>query len=133
MSDDEFIEAFEAAAISRDDWTHEAHIRMGWIYCQQEETCHGATDRARKGIKALNQANSIPAGFYHETVTVAFMMLIWSRARSGPKTWSDFLTDNHDLIGADSSVLARHYSTTLLESDEARTEYVAPDLQPLPV
>ncbi|MFP6582120.1 MAG: hypothetical protein VCD00_06130 [Candidatus Hydrogenedentota bacterium] len=132
MSDDEFIKAFEAAGISRDDWTHEAHIRMGWIYCQREETCQGATDRARAGIKALNQADDIPAGFYHETVTVAFMALIWSRAQAGPKTWADFLASNRDLISTDSSALARHYSTTLLESDEARTEYVVPDLEPLP-
>ena len=31
MTDDEFLVAFEAAAIARKDWTHEAHVRMAWL------------------------------------------------------------------------------------------------------
>lgn len=38
MTDDEFIAAFEDRAIAREDWTHEAHVRMGWIYARR--ACH---------------------------------------------------------------------------------------------
>ena len=57
MTDDEFMNAFEATAIPRENWTHEAHVRMAWIYCQREASCEDATNKARAGIRALNKAN----------------------------------------------------------------------------
>lgn len=132
MTDDEFIEAFEATSISRDDWTHEAHVRMGWIYCQRNSSRDDATNCARSGIRALNKANSVPGKLYHETVTIAFMYLIWDRAQNGSDIWGEFLEINRDLVGSEPSVLNRYYSKDLLASEEARLAFVNPDLEPLP-
>ena len=42
MTDDEFLAAFEAAAIPRKDWTHEAHVRMAWLYLRTHDPAYKA-------------------------------------------------------------------------------------------
>jgi hypothetical protein len=132
MTDDDFIEAFESTAISPEDWSHEAHVRMGWIYCQRKQNRDDATNKARAGIRALNKANNTPGKLYHDTVTIAFMRIIWARAQAGPATWPEFLADNGDLIASNPSVLSKYYSRELLDTDEARLGFVEPDCEPLP-
>ena len=59
MSDAESLSAFEAAAIPRPEWTHEAHVRMAWLYLvrhPQEE----ALEKVRGGIQRLNAVIGSP-------------------------------------------------------------------------
>ena len=35
MSDDAFLAAFERCHIARKDWTHEAHVRVAWLFVQK--------------------------------------------------------------------------------------------------
>lgn len=32
MNDQEFLEGFERCSIPREKWSHEAHLRMAWLY-----------------------------------------------------------------------------------------------------
>jgi hypothetical protein len=32
MTDSEFLTAFEACRLRRQDWTHAAHVRLAWLY-----------------------------------------------------------------------------------------------------
>ena len=62
---------------------------------------------------------------YHETVTQAWMQLVADAAKSAP--------DLESLLKSlDKTILAEYYSETVLQSDAARTTFIAPDRKPLP-
>ncbi len=147
MTDDEFLSAFEGCRLARTDWTHEAHIRMAWLYLMRAEARAGAVDRVRSGIQKLNatfiQRDQLenpnrppkpkdPRGLdgYHETVTSAFVTVIASRVRPG-EDFAAFRARNPDLFDRNLSALLRHYTPERLYSLPARTEFLEPDLEPL--
>ena len=132
MTDDEFLDAFEAQAISRADWTHEAHVRMGWLYCTRHETFGDAVQCACTGIRALNKANGVADNLYHQTVTIAFMRLIHARIEDAGLTWPGFRDAHPELLSREKPILLAYYSKALLETDEARLDFVEPDLQKIP-
>lgn len=127
MTNEEFIRAFEASAISREDWTHEAHIHMAWIYATREGSIADATAKARGGIQRLNAANAIPDHFYHETVTCAFMRLVFDRVQKNEEDWTEFRGSYPELFDRKKPILHRYYSQAVLESEEARKVFVEPD------
>lgn len=130
MTDDEFLAAFEAAAIPRPEWTHEAHVRMAFLYLSRFRA-ELALERVRGGIKKLNaRIGGSPDG-YHETITVAFVRVIASRLVRGDD-FPTFRDRNPDLLDRTLTALLRHYSKDRLHSPEARREFVEPDVSPLP-
>ena len=152
MTDDEFLAAFEAGTFTRPEWTHEAHVRMAWLYVAKSASYKDARSKVRTGIKKLAASFSakaiVPCGAtpppkpaepaaepkplgYHETITTAFVRLIASRAQPG-ETFADFRDNNPDLFDNKLGVVLAHYSPGLLFSEEARTKFVQPDLEPLP-
>ncbi len=133
MTDDEFINAFEHAALTRADWTHAAHIRMAWIYSRREPTRDAALTRMRAGIPKLNDALGTAPHLYHDTVTCAFGTLVHARATAlgAPTTWPEFTAAHPELFDRAAPILQRHYRPETLATDAARTCFVQPDLLPL--
>ena len=126
MTDDEFLEAFACGRLARWEWTHEAHVRMAFLYF----TRFGAEEapaRVAAGIQRYNNLRGNPHG-YHETITVAFCGLVASRLPGSD--WPTFRAENPDLLARD--VLEKHYSRDLLFSPEAKAAFVAPDREALP-
>ena len=129
MTDDEFLAAFEAAAIARTDWTHEAHVRMAWLYLTRLPF-GAALERVRSGIQKLNGRIGSPDA-YHDTITVAYVRVIASRLRAG-ETYPAFRDRNPDLFDRTFPALLRHYTKERLDSPEARAAFVEPDREALP-
>ncbi len=129
MTDDEFLAAFEAAAFTRPEWTHEAHVRMAWLYLTRFPAAE-ALERVRTGIQKLNTKIGSPDG-YHETITVAFVRVIAARLEPG-EDFPAFRERNPELFDRTLSALLRHYSKERLHSPEARKEFIDPDREPLP-
>jgi len=134
MTDDEFLAAFEAATLTRTDWTHEAHVRMAWLYCRREPTLDAALVRMRAGIPRLNAALGTPAHLYHDTVTCAFAALVHVRATkpASPTAWRDFRESHPELFDRDRPILHRHYDPATLATDDARLGFVPPDRERFP-
>jgi hypothetical protein len=147
MSDDDFLAAFEACTLTRPEWTHEAHLRMGWLYAGRLRLAD-AIERAQVGIRRLNNTFiqaiireaqgrdgggpvETPPDGYHDTITVAFMRVIASRCRAG-ETFHTFRSRNSDLFDRTLPALLVHYSREQLYSPEAKARFVEPDLLPLP-
>ena len=153
MTDAKFLAQFESARLDRGAWTHEAHVRMAWLYLQSGLSYRDARSKVRTGIKKLNAAflaqqnapcgatrpvepvaepavEAKPTGF-HETITTAFVRLVAARARPGEK-FAAFRKRNPDLFDRKLTALLSHYTRETLFSDEARTHFVKPDLAPLP-
>jgi hypothetical protein len=133
MTDDEFLAAFERAALTRAQWTHEAHVRMAWLYSRREPTLEAALMRMRGGIPRLNAALGTDSALYHETVTCAFGTAVFRRATAANAA-VDFATfrQNHpELFDRERPILHRHYDPVTLKSDTARVGFVPPDRDPL--
>jgi hypothetical protein len=153
MTDDEVLLAFQACAFTRPEWTHEAHVRMAWLYLTRLPFVT-ALDHIRRGIRKLNAKIGQPAvthrapaqrscevtrrtnptgdpNGYHETITVAFARLIASRVRLG-EDYPAFRARNPDLFDRALPAVLLHYSEALLWSPEARRAFVEPDVEMLP-
>jgi hypothetical protein len=153
MTDEEFLLAFQACTLTRPQWTHEAHVRMAWLYLTRLPFTE-ALDRIRTGIRKLNSKIGQPAvthrapsrhsckaarvisstgdpNGYHETITVAFARVIASRSRLG-EDYAAFRDRNPDLFDRTLPALFRHYTKALLWSPEARSRFIEPDVEALP-
>jgi hypothetical protein len=148
MTDDEFLAAFEGCKLARKDWTHEAHVRMAFLYLTRSESSADVFERVRSGIKKLNAefaerdlARCVvlapkapdPRGLdgYHETITSAFVTVIAARIESG-EDFAAFRARNPDLFDRTFLALLKHYSPARLFSQPAKTEFLEPDREPLP-
>ena len=131
---DELVRRFNACAVARAEWTHAAHLAVGlWHvgrYGRQD-----ALQRLRAGITRLNESNGVvnsATGGYHETVTRAYVDLLADfAARHADKTAAERVTALLADPLSDKKALLRFYSRPLLESSEARLDWVEPDLAPL--
>ena len=50
IGDELFKDAFEQATLSFDEWTHMAHLRMGWIYLRESQDDMIAYTRAKQAL-----------------------------------------------------------------------------------
>ncbi len=125
-----FICRFERCELPEEEWTHLAHVRVAWIALMSDSASRAA-DRVRSGILRYNTEVLKRRHKYHETVTIAFARIIHDRLRCD-ETWSDFRRRIDDILSADEPILVKYYSAERLMSDEARRDFVEPDLGPLP-
>jgi hypothetical protein len=132
MTDAEFLAAFEGCTLTREQWTHTAHVRMAWLYLQTNEAFESVFTKTRQNIQRFNRAVVGKPDAYHETITYAFLRFIRDRLQrdASGMPFESFCLRYPDLLS--SAVLARYFSKELLDSSEARHEVVAPDLSVLP-
>lgn len=126
QDDDAFVAAFEARTLPKAQFTHAAHVRAAWWYLQHYPL-GDAIDRFRATLQAY--AASLGAtGKYHETVTIAWLLLIAERLDAGarPLSWREFADRHPDLFGTP-SLVHRYYTEATLTSARARTSFVMPD------
>jgi hypothetical protein len=104
---------------------------MAWLYLTRLPPAD-ALDRVRGGIRRYNA--SVSSDGYHDTVTVAFTLLIRERMEAGSsgEDFAAFAARNPDLFGGRSELLGRHYDPATLAAAEARRRFVVPDREPLP-
>lgn len=118
------IEQFEAGDIEAENFDHEAHVYMGWLYVQAFDLAD-AVARFDSALRRLTARLGVP-GKYHATITWLFLVLINERARPH-ENWGEFQSRNEALFRDTKSTLQRYYSDTLLFSDAARRHFVLPD------
>lgn len=126
MTDDELIAAFESTELPADQFTHETHVRVAWCYLHRASLPEALAAFATALKRYADSKGAI--GKYHETVTVAWMLLIAERlADGGELSWAGFAQRHPDLLSRAPSPLDRYYSPELLASDRARRSFVMPD------
>ena len=135
LDDETFLKQFESGVFPFDQWRHDAHIKVAYLYLRRHPLAT-AMDKIRAGIKAYNAANNVPEApdrGYHETTTIAWMRLVHlTLCEYGPcETASAFYEQNPQL--SQKKVLRLFYSRELFASPRAKAEFVEPDLAPLPV
>ena len=118
------IELFESGQIDPEQFDHEAHVYVGWLYVREFELAI-AISRFDAGLKRLTAQLGVP-GKYHATITWLFLLLIAERFDSN-ENWQRFRSRNEELISNSKTTLNRYYSDTLLFSKRARERFVLPD------
>lgn len=128
----DFMQAFEAGRLPRERWTHAAHIAAGTVFTLR--LGNSVLAPMRQAIQRHNASVGTPPGAYHETLTV-FWLAILARTLSSSSRMDDLATVQHTvtLYGSERRLHERFYSFDLLASLEARSIWIAPDLQPLDV
>lgn len=132
---DRVAEAFSSLVLTKPEWTHEAHLRVGlWhvLHFGEDE----AMERLREGITRLNESHGVAnteSGGYHESITWFYVRTIACFVeRSGRGRDLDELAEELVLLLEDKELPLRYWSRDLLFSPAARLGWVEPDLAPLP-
>jgi len=130
----ELVAAFEAGTLSKEGFTHRAHLTVALWYLVWYGP-DAAMDRVREAIVRFNAVygnESRTGGGYHETITRFYMWAVRRHLRAAALEGSlaDLANDVAAAL-ADRALPLRHYSRERLLSDEARLRWVEPDLEPL--
>ena len=134
MDDAALLDGFEHCTLPKQVWTHQAHVRVAWLHLRRDAFA-AALAKIGAGIRKLNMAHGVengPSSGYHETLTCAFMCLVWATIQSAGAGESSL-----EFCDANPHLLARtlprlFYTRERINSADARLRFVAPDLAPLP-
>jgi hypothetical protein len=133
-ADDTFLEQFEATTWPLEQWHHQQHIKVAYMYlCRYPlETAAG---RIREKIKAFNAAKQVPEGLsmgYHETMTQAWLRLVhFSLCEYGPAESADAFYESNPQL-SQKKTLRFFYTRERFMTMEGKTEFLSPDITPLP-
>ncbi len=133
-SDDTFLEQFETAALPKEEWHHQQHIKVAYLYlCRYP--LQTAAVRIREKIKAYNAAKGVvdsPLSGYHETMTQAWLRLVYfTLCEYGPAENADAFYELNPQL-SQKKTLRFFYTKELFTSPQAKAEFLNPDLTPLP-
>jgi hypothetical protein len=125
-----FIAEFEGCRLSKQRWTHAAHLTAGFWYLQDQAE---ALATMRRNIQRHNESVGTPntdSGGYHETITRLYLSGIERhiRAHQGLSFEASLQALLDSELGSSAWPL-RYYSRERLFSVAARREWVDPDLQ----
>ena len=135
MDDAELVRQLESCSLPFEQWTHRAHVRVAYTLLQAQ-AFPVALARFRGAVKAYNAKNNVPespTSGYNETTTHALLHLILATMRAYPGEYpsADAFCDTHPQL------MTRHclrlfYSPGQRIHPLAKTQFVEPDLAPLP-
>ena len=135
--DQELLAAFEQGVIPLERWDQRTHVSVAYLYLSAHE--YGdALEKMRTGIQAFNARNQIPespTSGYNETTTVALFKLIDATMRAYgevfPTSSADEFCETHPQLMS-KHILRLFYSPQQRMRPNAKSEFVEPDLAPLP-
>jgi hypothetical protein len=127
VTEDELLSHFEAGQEPPGGFHHLEHVQAAWAYLRRE-ALPAAIDRFREALRRFATAQGA-ARIYHETVTVAYLLLIHERMARGParESFARFAARNPDLCVAKPSALEAYYQPATLKSRLARRVFLMPD------
>jgi hypothetical protein len=129
LTDFEFENSFADCSLDAAVFTHEAHLRLGWIHLQKY-----GIDRAIANITSQLKAFVLHAGSgdkYNMTLTVAAVKIVYHfMQKSTADDFANFIATNPRLKSHFRELVYSHYSTNIFTSPQAKQEYLEPELLP---
>jgi hypothetical protein len=127
----QLVGAFEAGTLAPQEFSHHAHMTVSLSYLARMPFAEAAsTMRANiQQFAAIHQQSQL----YHETITGFWMRLLHQvLERADPsEAFPDLVFRAITTFGT-MQVFFRHYGKERAFSEEARRQWLAPDLAPLP-
>ncbi|WP_020567556.1 hypothetical protein [Neolewinella persica] len=129
FSDAEFSSEFESCRLPPELFTHEAHLRLGWIHLK-EQGGEAAVEIVRKQI--ANYVVHLGASDkFNVTLTVAAVKTVqhfWQKSTSD--NFVDFMLEFPRLKYNFKELISAHYGFDIYNSQRAKKAFLAPDLLP---
>jgi hypothetical protein len=126
----ELVSRLEALTLTKDDFHHRQHLEVAFWYLQSKGSKAGSNAIVR-AIGAFT-THLGHASKFHATITLCWVRLVAAgMAEEKPCTTPDELIARHPAL-LDKHLPLRFYSKEVLFSDKARTQWVEPDIEPLP-
>ena len=130
MTDVELTRALERGEIANESFHHLSHLHVAWVYLYESSSLNEAAAKMRDTLRKF-AASAGKAEKYHETITLFWVRLLATIRRAS------FRQTLEQVVQAKPRLLEKnfpldYYSPEILFSDRARTEWVEPDLKPLP-
>jgi hypothetical protein len=127
-----FKQRFAAGELPPAQFDHKAHLRLAYVHL----AAHGPETAAvtfRAALQGFLRHHQIDPARFHETLTQAWLQAVWHfMQRFGDTASSDEFLEKSPVLH-DPKVMLTHYSKEVLFGDGARKQFVAPDLDPIPV
>jgi hypothetical protein len=120
---------FETRTLENAAFRHREHVRLTWGYLTSEPPA-AVEARLCRALLELATSHGVAQRFHH-TLTVAWVRLIESARRSHPDMPFDALVEMYPWLLDKDAPLA-YYTREHLDSEDARTRWVAPNLKALP-
>jgi hypothetical protein len=128
LSDDDrrFLHDFEATTLDPEGFHHRDHLRAAWATLASYPLLE-AMARYVAAIKRLAARAGSP-GIYHETITLAHLLLIHERLslQEAAEPFAAFTSRHADLFAWRPSILESYYDPGLLSSETSRKSFVLP-------
>ncbi len=125
----ELVSAFEKCAFHPSAFRHHQHLAVALWYVSNFP-CEEATERMKLGIRRL--AETYGKTGYHETITIFWLKVVKEffdhhHAAASLAEIANQLANRY----ADKTVISDYYSSGVIDSAQAKAEWVEPDLKPL--
>ena len=123
------VESFEACSFHPSEFRHYQHLTVALWYLRNL-SFEEATEKVTRGIRRL--AETYGKTGYHETITVFWLRVVSCFVAGHSNKTLPVLANALIDHCVDKNLIGRHYSADLLASPKAKSEWVEPDLEPLP-
>ncbi|WP_109300353.1 hypothetical protein [Aquimarina sp. AU474] len=129
LSDYEFETQFKKGSLSPSLFSHEAHLRLAWIYLKKYDQTK-ACDAISSQILNFATVNGDPDKF-NKTVTVAAIKIVYNfLQKSKSSTFQDFIEEFPKLKFNFKELISCHYGFDIFSSTIGKQKFVEPDLLP---
>ena len=129
LTDAEFESQFEKGKLNPRLFSHEAHLRLAWIYIQKYGES-GASDKICREIQQFDQMHGDGTKF-NATVTVAAVKMVHHFMRKSISgDFNTFIEKYPRLKTSFKDLLEQHYKMDVFANEEAKSHFVQPDLLP---
>jgi hypothetical protein len=129
LTDNEFEKEFSDCSLNEKLFSHEAHLRLAWVYLDRyglDATIKNICEQLQKYVKAVGAADK-----YNKTLTIAAIKAVHHfRQRSDSNRFIDFITEFPRLKFNFKDLIGAHYKFDIYNSPDAKKEYLKPDLLP---
>lgn len=125
-SEDELIAALDSKTLPGEAFTHNEHVRLAWA-CLKRFPILKALAEFRRLLMGFAAHLGQP-GLYHETVTFAYLLLVFERIARRPEVsdWATFSRENSDLLSWRNGPFFDFYDADVLSDRLARFCFVLP-------
>ena len=127
LQDLEFITLFEKCTLDSTIFSHEAHLRITWIYIKRDGIKLTLQNLPLRLQEYINHVGNIDK--FNKPLTVAAIKAIYHfMIRSESDNFKDFIIEFPRLKLHFNTLMAAHYKIDIFNTPKATHQYIEPDL-----
>jgi hypothetical protein len=126
------VEGFESCTTAKDDFSHASHLTVAVFYLYNLSEGE-ATEKMRTSLLRFLNHHGIGTAKFHETLTVFWIKTLRAfMVQLDPEATLLEITNLSLQRFAESGLVYQYYSEARLQSNEARNNWIEPDLKVIP-